>query len=170
MRHEETFQSARNRQRRGRVVDKQIDFLANRVVRAVVEQPNRASQGARSDQSSQIEPARAPNSSQPGHQGQPDRASRGQIEPARAPGAARSSQSSQPGRARSLGWSPSCPRASQIASASSNFVMDGCLPHITTCLNTCLLFQFFENLLTYLLNFRFLFAFPDEAVAFHSIR
>ena len=55
----------------------------------------------RSDQSSQIEPARTPrraSSSQPGRQGQPDRASRGQIEPARAPGAARSSQS-RPDRA-----------------------------------------------------------------------
>ena len=85
----------------------------------------------RSDQSSQIEPARTPrraSSSQPGRQGQPDRASRGQIEPARAPGAARSSQS-RPDRAsqgepgRSAGR-PADRANPKLARPFGNFVID----------------------------------------------
>ena len=73
MRHEETFQSARSRQHRSRIVDKQIDFF----LLIVSIGQSLASQG---------EPGapRASKASQPERPGHPDRAIRGQIEPARA--------------------------------------------------------------------------------------
>ena len=110
--------SERGRQRRARSSISKSFVFANRVVGAFV--------------SSQIKPARAPRSNQfnhPGHQGQPDRASRGQIEPARAPGAVRSSQSrpdrASLGEAGRAGWAPKAARIFQLDSSSSNFVMDG---------------------------------------------
>ena len=93
MRHEETFQSARSRQHRSRIVDKQIDFcLANYSCRWGTRWAAKSSQLGRPGAH------RAAKSSQRESQGQPDRAIRGQIDPARAPGAARSSQS-RPDRA-----------------------------------------------------------------------
>ena len=68
LRHEETCQSARSRQHRSMIVDKQIDFfLANRVDGALVGQPNRASGSPRTAQSSQIDPARVPGAGRSSH-------------------------------------------------------------------------------------------------------
>ncbi len=104
LRHEETFQSARSRQHRSRIVEKQIDFF---FLIASMGQ-SLASQG---------EP-RAPwasKASQPESPGHPDRAARGRIEPARAsqkrPGP--TNRASQGARTRPFGQSPSCPRGSQ---------------------------------------------------------
>ena len=73
MRHEETFQSARSRQHRSRIVDKQIDFF----LLIVSMGQSLASQG---------EPGapRAPKASHPERPGHPARAIRGQLAPARA--------------------------------------------------------------------------------------
>ena len=91
LRHEETCQSARSRQHRSRIVEKQIDFFL--LIVSIGQ-----SLAAKSSQLGRPGAHRAAKSSQPGQQGQPDRAKRGQIEPARAPGAARASQS-RPNRA-----------------------------------------------------------------------
>ena len=89
LRHDETFQSARSRQHRSRIVEKQIDFF----LLIVSMGQSLASQG---------EPGTpwASKASQPERPGHPDRAARGHIEPARAsqkrPGSTnRASQSAQ---------------------------------------------------------------------------
>ena len=85
LRHEETCQSARSRQHRSMIVDKQIDFFW-----LIVSMGH--SLGSQIEPVGRPGPHKAAKSTQQGCQEQADRAIRGQMDPARAPGAARSSQ------------------------------------------------------------------------------
>ena len=98
LRHEETFQSARSRQHRSRIVDKQIVFfLANRIDRAVVSSQIQPAGAPRSAQSSQIEPARTPRAAR-SSQSRPNWVSKGARCSQSEPIEARSSQQDAPGR------------------------------------------------------------------------
>ena len=85
LRHEETCQSARSRQHRSMIVDKQIDFFW-----LIVSMGH--SLGRQIEPVGRPGPHKAAKSTQQGCQEQADRAISGQIDPARAPGAARSRQ------------------------------------------------------------------------------
>ena len=106
LRHEETFQSARSRQHRSRIVDKQIVFFfANRVDGVVVGSQIEPAGAPRSAQSSQIEPARAAGAAR-SSQTRPNRASKGARGSQSEPIEARSSQQGRPGRARGAQAAP----------------------------------------------------------------
>ena len=106
LRHEETCQSARSRQHRSMIVDKQIDFFW-----LIVSMGH--SLGSQIEPVGRPGPHKAAKSTQQGCQEQADRAIRGQMDPARAPGAARSSQlrpdrASQGGPGRLAGRPADC--------------------------------------------------------------
>ena len=110
LRHEETCQSARSRQHRSMIVDKQIDFFW-----LIVSMGH--SLGSQIEPVGRPGPHKAAKSTQQGCQEQADRAIRGQMDPARAPGAARSSQlrpdrASQGGPGRLAGRPADCANAS----------------------------------------------------------
>ena len=106
LKHEETFQSARSRQHRSRIVDKQIVFFfANRVDGVVVGSQIEPAGAPRSAQSSQIEPARAAGAAR-SSQTRPNRASKGARGSQSEPIEARSSQQGRPGRARGAQAAP----------------------------------------------------------------
>ena len=109
LRHEETCQSARSRQHRSMIVDKQIDFFW-----LIVSMGH--SLGSQIEPVGRPGPHKAAKSTQQGCQEQADRAIRGQMDPARAPGAARSSQlrpdrASQGGPGRLAGRPADCASA-----------------------------------------------------------
>ena len=105
LRHEETFQSARSRQHRSRIVDKQIVFFANRVDGVVVGSQIEPAGAPRNAQSSQIEPARAAGAAR-SSQTRPNRASKGARGSQSEPIEARSSQQGRPGRAQDAQAAP----------------------------------------------------------------
>ena len=127
MRHEETCQSARSRQHRSMIVDKQIDFFW-----LIVSMGH--SLGSQIEPVGRPGPHKAAKSTQQGCQEQADRAIRGQMDPARAPGAARSSQlrpdrASQGGPGRLAGRPAACASPSSTSwparqASSSIFDMD----------------------------------------------
>ena len=122
LRHEETCQSARSRQHRSMIVDKQIDFFW-----LIVSMGH--SLGSQIEPVGRPGPHKAAKSTQQGCQEQADRAIRGQMDPARAPGAARSSQlrpdrASQGGPGRLAGRPADCASPSSPAGQASSSIFD----------------------------------------------